>query len=196
MAEPREQVDQYWEEIMVLTERLAVAAGRLFREKGCLDLEAVLPGTGTCAMNLVEKTIADLITREQWVPGSGGEDPYPLAYTALKRDFLDLIGLEEYKTTTITESIESEYGDKAPSSNAGFDQADAALLVNSLRPFFKQDKQVIELLEVWLIKGFESRVDIAREMGITVQDVTNIKRRLISKKNIIWERLWQRKDQH
>jgi len=187
MAEAGEQIDRYWEDVMILTERLTAVAGRLFRGRGCSNVEAVLPGTGKCAVDLVEETIADLIERGYWIPGSEGEDPFPVAHRALKRDFLDLIKSAGYRTTQIAESIEAEYADKILTSNS-FDQADAALLVNSLRPHLRNDKPAIDLLEVLVVKGIEDEADIAREMSTSERDVRNIKRRLRSKIRL-WVRL-------
>jgi DNA-directed RNA polymerase specialized sigma24 family protein len=192
MAEPQEQMDPYWEEVIDLTERLAASAWRLFREKGCQDLEAVLPGTGMSAMDLVSKTIDDLIERGQWIPGSGGKDPFPLAYRALHRDFLDLIELEEFKSTRITESVEDDYRDQIAVSLPEIDQESPALWINSLKRHLLNDQPAIIYLRVWLEEGYESVADIAKIMGISDQDVINIKRRLASKIHI-WERLWGRK---
>src|SRR5437868_10745533 len=136
MAQPQEQIDKYWEEVMDLTERLAAAAVRLFREKGCRNLEAMLPGTGMSGMDLVEKTIADLITHGHWVPASGGKDPFPLAYRAMYRDFLDLTNLKEFQTTTISESLDSDVGQVAVKLPA-IDQESAELWVNSLSRHLK-----------------------------------------------------------
>jgi nitroreductase len=176
---------------MDLTERLSASAFRLFHEKGCQDLEAVLPGTGMSAMDLVAKTIDDLIERGHWIPGSGGKVPYPLAYTALKHDFLDLV--EEFKTTRITESVEDDYKNEIKLPAVVVDQESPTLWVNSLKPYLRNDPQAIQFLEVWLEEGIESHAVSARRMGVSVQDVINIKRRLTSKIRI-WERLWRRKD--
>ena len=187
MAEAGEQIDQYWEEVMVLTERLTAVAGRLFKDRGCSDVEAILPGTGMCAIDLVEKTITDSIRLGHWVPGSGGNHPFPMAYKALKRDFLDVIKGGAYRTTEITESIEGEYADNIRASSTS-DKTEGALLVNSVQRHLKNDKQAIEFLQVLLVKGFETEADIGREMGISEQEVGNIKRRLRSKIRI-WARM-------
>jgi hypothetical protein len=186
MAEPGQQIDRYWEDVMNLSERLTASAWRLFRDRGCSSVESMLPGTGMCALDLVAKTIWDLIDHGQWTPGSG-EDIYPVAYKALKRDFLDLIKSAEHRTTEISESIEDEHRDRL-TAEAIPQGTEGALLVNSLRPYLKNDPEALEFLEVLLVKGFEAHPDIADEMGVTVQDVINIKRRL-RLKNRLWIRL-------
>lgn len=189
MAEPGEKIDPYWEEIMILTERLTSVAGRFFKGRGCSDVEDILPGTGMDAIGLVAKTIGDLVASGYWRPGVG-EDPFPIAYTALKRDFLDLIKSSGYVTT---ETTDGQLTERIPARSSGFEQAEAALLVNSLRRPLKNDQQAIDFLAVWLVEGFESNDDIAGRMGISEQEVINIKRRLTSKIHL-WERLWGRKD--
>lgn len=186
MAEPGQQIDPFWEDVMNLSERLAASASRLFRDKGCSSLESILPGTGMSGADLVAKTIWDLIEHGHWIPGSG-VDIYPVAYKALERDFFDLIKSAEHRTTQITESLEGEHRDRI--KEEAIPQAtEGALLLNSLRPHLKNDPQALEFLEVLLVKGLETNADTAREMEVTVQDVINIKRRL-RLKNILWIRL-------
>lgn len=193
MAQPREQLDKYWEEVMDLTERLAAAAVRLFREKGCRDLEAILPGTGMSGMDLVEQTVSDLIAQGQWVPGSNGKDPFPLAYKALFRDFLDLTDLEEVKRTRISDSIESDYVSEIAVKLPEIDPESGELWVNSLSRYLKNDQQAIRYLTIWLVEGYETIADQANRLGMTEQDVINIRRRLVPKVHL-WERLLGRKD--
>ena len=185
MAEPGQQVDPYWEDVMDLSERLTAAAWRLFRERGCSSLESVLPGTGMSAVDLVAKTIWDLIEHGHWTPGSG-QDIYPVAYKALEHDFLDLIKSAGHKSTQISESIEEEHGDRVREEPIPR-ETEGALLVNSLRPHLKNDPEALEFLDALLVKGFDTDADTARQMGVTVQRVINIKRRLRLK-----DRLWIR----
>jgi hypothetical protein len=192
MAQPQEQIDKYWEEVMDLTERLAAAAVRLFREKGCRNLEAILPGTGMSGMDLVEKTIEDLLTHGHWVPASGGKDPFPLAYRAMYRDFLDLTNLKEFQTTTISESLDSDVGQVAVKLPA-IDQESSELWVNSLSRHLKNDPLAIAYLRVWLVEGYETIADQAKQMGVEEQDVINIRRRLAEKVHL-WQKLLRRKN--
>ncbi len=193
MAQPQEQIDKYWEEVMDLTERLAGAAVRLVREKGCRDIEAILPGTGMSGMDLVEKTVSDLIATGQWVPGSNGKDPFPLAYKAFYRDFLDLTDLEEFKRTRISESLERDYVGEIAVKLPEIDPESAELWVNSISRYLKNDQPAIAYLRIWLVEGYETIADQANRLGISEQDVINIRRRLAPKVHL-WERLLGRKD--
>jgi len=193
MAQPQEQIDKYWEEVMDLTERLAAAAVRLFRERGCRNLEAILPGTGMCGMDLVEKTIADLITHGHWVPASGAGDPFPLAYRAMYRDFLDLTNLKEFQTTKISESLDRDYVGEVAVQLPAIDQESPELWVNSLSRHLKNDQPAITFLRVWLVEGYETIADQAKQMGVEEQVIINIRRRL-SEKVHLWEKLLRRKD--
>jgi len=193
MAQPQEQLDKYWEEVMDLTERLAAAAVRLFREKGCQNLEAMLPGTGMCGMDLVEKTIADLITRGHWVPASGGKDPFPLAYRAMYRDFLDLTDLKEFQTTKISESLDRDYVGKVAVTLPAIDLESPELWVNSLSRHLKNDQPAITFFRIWLVEGYETIADQAKQMGVQQQDIINIRRR-VAEKVLLWEKLLRHKD--
>lgn len=193
MAQPQEQIDKYWEEVMELTDRLAAAGVRLFRDKGCRNIEAILPGTGRSCMDLVEKTVSDLITHGQWVPASDGKDPFPLAYKAFYRDFLDLTDLEEVKRTRISESPERDYVGEIAVKLPEIDPESGELWVNSLSRYLKNDQSAITYLRTWLIEGYETIADQANRMGIREQDVINIRRRLAEKVHL-WERLLGHKD--
>src|ERR1041384_722660 len=186
MAEPREQLDPYWEEVMDLTERLSAVAVRLFREKGCNSIEDVLPGTGMSAIRLVVDTIDDLIEHGHWAPGTGQKDPFPMAYTALNRDFLDL--KLEFEGTSISENIDKDYKTQMRNQSYVLDQESPALWVHSLKRYLRNDSQAVRLFELLLEEGIEGNPRLAEAMGVTLQDVINIKRRIASKA-IVWKRL-------
>lgn len=190
MPEPREQLDPYWDEIMGLTERLSAVALRLFREKGCNSIEDVLPGTGISAIQLVTNTIDDLIERGHWVPGTEQKDPFPMAYTALKRDFLDLKLV--FENTSISDNIDKDYKTQMRDRSHLIDQESPALWIHSLKRYLRNDPQAIRLLELQLEEGIEANPQLAEILGLTIQDVINIKRRIVSKA-LIWKRLWRGK---
>jgi DNA-directed RNA polymerase specialized sigma24 family protein len=149
----------------------------------------MLPGTGMSAGDLVADTIANLITSGRWRQSSPSGDLFPLAFRMMYNDFLDLIDREEYKRTLITNSIDGDHNpqdlENLPSSSAGMETAEAVSLVNSLERLLGHDKRLKAYLEVWLIEGLESRADIAYALGISEQEVTNIRRRLTYKISLL-----------
>jgi len=173
-------------------EELRACACKLFKEKGCSGADSVLPGTGRSAADLAGDTIVNLIEGGYWHP-EDEEVPIAFAYRMMERDFLDIIRRAEYKLTEITDSIDGKYDqsevDNLPSPDTGFEAAEAELLVGSLKRLLGRDEQAKAYLDVWLIQGLESRPDVARALGVSEQEVTNIRRRLRDKTRL-WERIF------
>jgi hypothetical protein len=194
MGNAADQTDQIWAEIPPLQEMLLACASRLFKDKGCFGVDSMLPGTGMSAQDLAAKTILNIIEGGYWNPESSGVDMFPLAYRIMKRDFLDLIKRTEYKQTEITESIESNHDqhdvENLPSPDNGFQAADAALLVNSLKRLLGHDEMAKAYLDVWLVQGLDSLEDKARALGVSEREVTDIRRRLVYKTNL-WARVFR-----
>lgn len=179
------QSDPYPIDWLYLYDRLLICASRLFKDKGCTNVDSMLPGTGMSARDLAASTIANLITSGRWRQVSPGGDLFPLAFRMMRNDFLDLIKKEEYKRTVITDSIDGCHHrqdlENLPGSSDGLESAKAAVLVNSLERLLGHDKMLKAYLEAWLVKGLESRADIAFALGISEQEVTNVRRKLTYK---------------
>lgn len=179
MSEPAEKLDPVWAEVNRLVTELRGVAIRLFEERGCFGEFTVLPGTGKCAADLVADTVGNLLIEGYWYPGTGGEDPFPIAYRMMYRDFLDLIKSKGYtETQTIARDDVEQL--RSPRSDAEQKQAEAELTLASYRRPLENDPQALKLLELHL-GGVEKRADQARLMKIPEQEVTNIKKRLIYK---------------
>jgi hypothetical protein len=177
-------------EVDVLYKKLLAAAWRLFRGMGCSDVDSMLPGTGMSAKDLAAGTLLNLLEKGMMLPD---EDMFPLAYRIMKCDFLDLIKSPDYKQTQIIDSIDGEHGQQGieniPSPNNGMEPAEAALLTNSLQRLLGSDEMLKAYLDVLLIKGLESRADQAEALGVSEQEVTNLRRRLAYKTNL-WIRVF------
>ena len=178
MSEPGEKLDPVWAEVAPLVNQLRGVAIRLFASRGCIGEFTVLPGTGKCAADLVADTVGNLLIEGYWHPGTGGEDPFPVAYRMMYRDFLDLIKSREH-TKAETSPTDAEQL-RSSRSDADQKQAEAELTLASYRRPLENDPQALKLLELHL-RGVEKRADQARAMKITEQEVTNIKKRLIYK---------------
>ncbi len=177
-------------ELHALNEKLLVCAWRLFRGRGCSDVDSMLPGTGMSARDLAAGTFLNLLEKGMLRPD---EDMFPLAYRMMKRDFLDLIKSAGYKRTLIIDSINGDHSgqgiENIPSPSNGLEPAEAAILVNSLQRLLGRDERLKAYLDVLLIKGLESRADQAEALGVSEQDVTTIRRRLAYKTNV-WIRVF------
>lgn len=189
MDDPVTQSDSCLIDWLSLYERLLACALRLFKDKGCTNVDAMLPGTGMSAKDLAASTISNLLTSRQWQQSSLGGDLFPFAFRMMHNDFLDLITREEYKRTVITDSIDGDhnrqYLENLPSSSDGLEAANATVLVNSIERLLGHDKMLKAYLEVLLVKGLEGRADIAYALGISEKEVTNIKRRLTYKISLL-----------
>jgi DNA-directed RNA polymerase specialized sigma24 family protein len=172
-----------------LNRRLLACALRWFKERGCSGPDSMLPGTGMSAKDLAADTIMELVKRDQGHTTSSSEDPFPFALKMMKNDFYDLVKSAEFKRTLIVETTDvdssQEEIDSYYVSNTGFEAAEAAALVESLLRILRPDPKMKAYLETWLIKGISRRTDIADEMGVTEQEVTNIKRRLLYKLGLL-----------
>jgi hypothetical protein len=178
-------MDQGWEkmvrdEVDDLSDRLLAVAMRWFANEGCFASLAVLPGTGTCAEDLVADTVGILLAEGRWHPGSGGPDPFPLAYTIMKKDFLDLLKSRKYTTTEIRDEIPLDSAQIPLKLRAVVERAEVQLRIDSLRRPLANDEKALKVIELRL-QGVEKRAEIAAKLRITVQEVTNIQRRLAYK---------------
>ncbi|HEY6806139.1 MAG TPA: hypothetical protein VI306_21340 [Pyrinomonadaceae bacterium] len=194
MSEPGEKLDPAWVELERLKIKLRGVALRLFAERGCFGDFVVLPGTSTCAADLVGDTIGNLLIEGYWHPGTGGEDPFPIAYQMLYRDFLDLVKSSEHTKAVIMGPTDAEQLLSASHSSSEQDRAEAQLRLESYRRPLANDPEALELLELHL-SGVEKRADKARAMKITEQAVTNIQKRLVYKVHRWEQSFWDNKAQ-
>lgn len=185
---PHSQVDWHRADWPALLSRLTACALHWFKDEGCLEADSVLPGTGVSALDLVYDTVVKLIEDEGvcWRPQSADDDLFPFLLTVIHHDFLDLVKQgRAYKRTVITDAnnrseAQLELGNIPVSANS-FDPAEAAALAKKLHTILGDDTELKEYVTAWLVKGLEKRADIAYSLGISLQEVTNRKRRLIYK---------------
>jgi len=164
-----------------LIPQLRASAQELFKGRGCSDEEVMLPGTAMSAKDLVSKTILILLTDGLWKSVSRPEELLPFALRIMKHDFLDLVKSPRYKLTA--HDPQDIYN--IPSPNDDFEAAEAASLLAWLVNILRPDEKIKTYLEVLLMRGVIDRADIAHEMGISAQEVTNIRERVRPKVKII-----------
>lgn len=182
------QADWHRADWPALLSSLTACALHWFKTEGCLEADSVLPGTGVSAADLVYDTVVKLVAEEsvRWRPQSADEDLFPFLLRVIHRDFLDLVKQgRAYKRTVIADANNrSEAGfdlKEIPAAANSFEPAEAAALAKKLHTILGDDAELKEYVTAWLVNGLEKRADIAYSLGISLQEVTNRKRRLIYK---------------
>lgn len=188
MGEPRyAQVDWRQVDWNALRSKLTACALRWFRAEGCHEADSVLPGTASSAIDLACDVVAHVLAREDAdrLTAPGG-DPFAFLLTAMRHDFLDLVKQgREYKRTIIFDEggeqggrYESVASSRQPDA---FAHADAAVLVRKIHLLLGDDVELKEYVTAWLLNNLDKRADMAYHLGVSEQEVTNRKRRLIYK---------------
>ena len=186
MAKAGNQKDPRVEEIVKLYTRLLACAVKLFKGRKCYGVDSVLPGTGSSPGDLASRTILKLMTGDQWRPGTGGKDIFPLAYVMLEHAFFDLIKSAGHRLTVITDSEEGEDLKEIASSESPYDDAAAKEQAGIYKRHFENDEMAKKFLDAIQKPGVETREDLALELNVTVQEVTNIQRRIQYKLHLIY----------
>lgn len=197
MAEPAAHIDPVYKESEVLRRRLLAAASVLFKSQGCEGVDTVLPGTSTTARDLVGDTFVKLLVSKKWHPGSGEADIYPFARVSLLHLFIDLLRRSEHHTAANVDPEEAEKGGQLvnpPSFDSPFraiasKEAYDALMTH-IGPADEKGRAFVEAIQ----NGATTRAEIAEDMGITVEEVTNIQKRLHYKLSKVEQLLWEFKD--
>jgi len=160
-------------------------AVRWFAKEGCSDEDVALPGTAVSARDLASRAILNLLKGAKTHPNLLSEDPFPYALTTMRNDFYDLVKRKEYKRASRIISIDDDQNrrdlENIPGPDNGLAAAEAATLVNSVERLVGHDKMLKAYLEALVVKGVESRADIAEMLGMSVREVTDIHRRLVYK---------------
>jgi DNA-directed RNA polymerase specialized sigma24 family protein len=141
------------------------------------------------AEELTSIAILELHRKPEWRSKSSNGDPFPFALTVMRRDFLDVVRKAEAKRTVIHENPDigswKSQDDNSFTTNDGVqaaeDESNLRFLDRTLRP----DPVVKAYFEAVILKGLTKRADIAQEIGVTVQEVTDIQRKLPSKSRVI-----------
>lgn len=167
--------------------RLTKRAFRWFRAEGCLHPEAVLPGTGTSAVDLVYDTLTKVFREEaRFISSAQGADPFPFIATVMRHDFLDLVKQgREYKRTRMADDQEDERTQRElarmPAQADGIDEARNSVLFSQVCSIIGADDKLRRLLEALLIRGLVKRAELAYDLEVDEQEVTNMNRRLAYK---------------
>jgi DNA-directed RNA polymerase specialized sigma24 family protein len=196
MAEPAKQIDPVFEEGEDIRIRLLGVAVRLFRSKGCIDADTILPGTAKSARGLVQDAFVKLLKSGKWHPGSGGPDIFPLAKVTLDNLFKDLLRKSEYKTYA---SIDAEEADQILEfidlrAVSPFKAIAAKDTYEWVRRQMGSDKKAIAFVDA-VQNGATTRAEIAEDLGVDPEEVTKIQKRIQYKLHKMEQMMWELKDQ-
>lgn len=182
-------------DLVLLVKRLTACAAKWFLQEGCSGEESVLPATGKSAKELAFDTVTEFIKGEvEWRPTSEESaeiELYRLLRRVMRNDFLDLVKEgREYKRTKVLEpsdggeSAWGEYSSKLTladlpdTAEEGFYSLDAAIVARRVLPLVKGDSELENYVKAVLRGGCTKREDIATYLGITVQEVTSLRKKL------------------
>ncbi|MDQ3816249.1 MAG: hypothetical protein M3362_00995 [Acidobacteriota bacterium] len=179
----------------LLVKRLTACAAKWFLQEGCSGDESVLPATGKSAQELAFDTAMKFIKGEVELRPTSEEsvevELYRLLRRVMRNDFLDLVKEgREYKRTKVLEpsdggeSTWGEHGNKLTladlpgKAEEGFYSLNAAIVARRVLPFIKGDAELENYVDAVLRGGCTKREDIATYLGITVQEVTSLRKKL------------------
>jgi DNA-directed RNA polymerase specialized sigma24 family protein len=153
--------------------RLIVYAVSLYRA------DRVMAGTGKSPADLAGDVILQLL---QGRLGYDGRRPlWPLLKKALYRDFLDLKKSASRRTTVILEATENEHGELAGGLDglpADEDSPPDVLFRQAVYNAIGDDQPLKDYACAILECGAERPADIASVLGITTNEVENLRKRL------------------
>jgi DNA-directed RNA polymerase specialized sigma24 family protein len=192
MAEPGRKADPAVAEVMRVYDALKRFARQKLATLKCYGDDAMLPGLSTSAEDLAADTIVKLHIRG-WVPGSEGDDILPLAYVILKNKFTDVTRSPTYRRTVSLDSGEIETLREAISTQTPHTLIEWPLVVEKMKLRLGTDELAKKYLDASL-RGARNPKEFADELGISVQEAENVKKRLIyraEKMRELWERVQQ-----
>jgi hypothetical protein len=164
-----------------LAERLRPVAQELFRDRGCLGADTLLPGTTESAKTLVSNTLYVILKDNLWEKVSRIEELLPYAIKVMKRDFYDLVKNPRYRLTVDDPELERQAMSTLYSPDNVFEEAEAADLFACLkdRKLIARTEQEEAYLRVIIFGDSVRKVDIARELGISLYELEKIRKRIL-----------------
>lgn len=162
-------------DIESLLARLTTVALGWFKGRGCFNQEAVLPNTGKSAKEIAEDALMEILTKpELWKPQSPDEDPFRLLVRIMRNRFIDIVSRrKEYERTVI---IDPKLERHLAISDSDLNLGEIEMLVGELYTLVEPDLK--ELLEAVYLLGFREVPEIAKELGISSQEVKKRQRRM------------------
>ncbi|SRR5216683_271563 len=169
-----------WESL--LKKLTAVSLG-LFGDRQCRDDEAVLPGTGASAKELVYGAILEFLKKEAEYRVKSDEDRFRLIVTIMKRDFFDLVKPRREHSRTVILDEEHDGGLSAKlahqqDSKKVFEVAEARSEAKRLYHLAQGEKELIDLIDAAAEFGHLKKEDIASLSGVTSNELTNMQKKL------------------
>jgi hypothetical protein len=169
-----------WESLL---KRLTAVALGLFGDRQCRGDEAVLPGTGVSAKDLVYGAILEFLKKEPQYRVKSDEDRFRLIVTIMKRDFFDLVKPRREHSRTVILDEEHDGGLSRKLANQQdskevFASADAASEAKKLYHLAEGEKELIDLIDAAAEFGHLKKEDIAYLLGVTPDQLTNMQKKL------------------
>jgi hypothetical protein len=169
-----------WESLL---KRLTAVALGLFCDRNCRDEEAVLPGTGASAKDLVYGAILEFLKKEAEYRVKSDEDRFRLILTIMKRDFFDLVKPRREHSRTLILDEEHDGGLSRRLANKQdseeiFAAVDAASEAKKLYHLAEGERELIDLIDAAAEIGQRKKEDIAYVLGVTSNQLTNMQKKL------------------
>jgi len=169
-----------WESLL---KRLTAVALSLFGDRKCRDDEAVLPGTGLSAKDLVYGAVVEFLKKQANYRIKSDEDRFGLIVTILKRDFLDLVKRgREHSRTVILDSehdgeLSAKLANKEDPENV-LERVEAQSEAKLLYHLAEGEKQLIDFIDAAAEFGHLKKEELASLIGVNVHELTNMQKKL------------------
>jgi hypothetical protein len=169
-----------WESLL---KRLTAVALGLFGDRQCRGDEAVLPGTGVSAKDLVYGAILEFLKKEAEYRVKSDEDRFRLIVTIMKRDFFDLVKPRREHSRTVILDAEHDGGLSAKLANQQdsqeiFELAEARSEAKRFYHLAQGEKELVDLIDAAAEFGHLKKEDVAHLLGVTSNQLTNMQKKL------------------
>ena len=169
-----------WESLL---KRLTAVALGLFGDRQCRDDEAVLPGTGVSAKDLVYGAVVEFLKKQATYQIRSDEDRFRLIVTILKRDFWDLVkrGREHSRTVILDNEhdggLSAKLANKEDPGNV-FGRVEAQSEAKRFYHLAEGEKELIDLIDAAAEFGHLKKEDLASLIGVSAHELTNMQKKL------------------
>lgn len=166
-----------------LMKRLTALALSWFRREGYGYEGSVLPNTGISPEDLACNAIAEFVEEVlekplRWKLNDPHENLFPYIEKIMRHDFLDLVKDGRAYKRTVIPNPKSKDSEETAGHTDGFYCADAKILADDIYALVGDNRKLKDFVDAVLLFGKHKREDIAEILGISPQEVTNLKREL------------------
>lgn len=170
--------------------RLTPVAKKLFKQAGC-DPNQDFPGTSVSVGVLVNGAAIEFFQwceKGKWKRKTADEDPFPLAFAIMRRNFVDLVRSPGHKRANLLVPTVDAEGvsliDDLPAveerlekllikPTAGFGDVEARILAETFYPYAEGRQDLIDVIDAVVYCQCRKPSEIAELLGITSQEVTD-----------------------